>query len=73
MGTRLTAEVGGRFAVLLVVATGVTFALAAAFDAMALRFLRRRLHRTPTPIRAAWPEAGAGPAGTHERNLLGAR
>ena len=46
MGTSLTLEFWERFAVLLAAATGVTFVLTAAFDAVAVRLLRRRASRT---------------------------
>ncbi|MFI7413425.1 hypothetical protein ACIBU0_32590 [Streptomyces sp. NPDC049627] len=48
MGTSLTPEFWERFALLLFAAMGVTFALAALFDALALRRQSRRAHRPPT-------------------------
>ncbi|MFD5256356.1 hypothetical protein ACFWM5_26415 [Streptomyces bobili] len=50
MGTSLTAEFWGRFAVLLVAAMGVTFVLTAVFDAWAVRVLGGRVCRAPTPV-----------------------
>ncbi|AZQ39480.1 hypothetical protein EJ357_43660 [Streptomyces cyaneochromogenes] len=53
MGTSLTPEFWERFTLLLFVAMGVTFALAALFDALALRRLNRRAHRpAASPTRA---------------------
>ncbi|MBD0842082.1 MULTISPECIES: hypothetical protein [unclassified Streptomyces] len=53
MGTSLTPEFWERFALLLFAAMGVTFALAALFDALALRHQVRRAQRTPAvPARA---------------------
>jgi hypothetical protein len=49
MGTSLTPEFWQRFAVLLVVAVGVTVVLTAAFDVSAVRLLSRRAHKPPTP------------------------
>ncbi|WP_327319558.1 hypothetical protein [Streptomyces sp. NBC_01235] len=53
MGTSLTPEFWERFAVLLVLAVGLTCVLTAALDGVAVRLLRRRAHRTPprTPHR----------------------
>ncbi|MGW6316572.1 hypothetical protein [Streptomyces sp. NPDC055099] len=48
MRTTLTPEFWELFAVLLVAAMGVTFILAAALDALAVRLLRRRVRRPPT-------------------------
>lgn len=45
MGTSLTPEFWERFVVLLVLATGLTGVLAAAFDGVAVRLLRRQTHR----------------------------
>jgi len=45
VGTSLTPEFWERFAVLLVVAIGVTCVLTASFDALAVRLLRRRVRR----------------------------
>ncbi|MFI6494422.1 hypothetical protein [Streptomyces sp. NPDC050564] len=50
MGTSLTPEFWERFAVLLVAAMGVTFVLTAAFDALAVRLLSRRVRRPPTRV-----------------------
>lgn len=50
MGTSLTTEFWERFAVLLVLAMGVTCVLAAAFDGLAVRLLSRRAHRPPTQV-----------------------
>ncbi|WP_235034604.1 hypothetical protein OHU34_04450 [Streptomyces sp. NBC_00080] len=47
VGTSLTPEFWERFALLFVLATGVTFVLAATFDALAVRLLRSRTQRTP--------------------------
>ncbi|WP_329530921.1 hypothetical protein OG568_08375 [Streptomyces sp. NBC_01450] len=47
MGTSLTPEFWERFAMLLVLAAGLTYVLAAAFDDLVVRLLRRRAHRTP--------------------------
>ncbi|MDF3147707.1 MULTISPECIES: hypothetical protein [unclassified Streptomyces] len=47
MGTSLTPEFWERFTLLLFAAMGVTFALAALFDALALRRQNRRAHRPP--------------------------
>ncbi|MGX1365691.1 hypothetical protein RKD19_001050 [Streptomyces canus] len=47
MGTSLTAEFWRQFAVLLVAAVIVTFALSAALDALYLRRQRRRAARRP--------------------------
>ncbi|MER5436451.1 hypothetical protein [Streptomyces sp. NPDC002588] len=47
MGTSLTPEFWERFAVLLVLAAGLTCVLAAAFDGLAVRLLSRRAHRAP--------------------------
>ncbi|WP_329267815.1 hypothetical protein [Streptomyces sp. NBC_01451] len=49
MGTSLTPEFWERFAVLLVLAMGMTAVLAAVFDEFAVRLLRRRSPRPPTP------------------------
>lgn len=49
MGTSLTPEFWERFTLLLFVAMGVTFALAALFDTLALRRQNRRAHRPPVP------------------------
>ncbi|MFI7497970.1 hypothetical protein ACIBVL_05550 [Streptomyces sp. NPDC049687] len=49
MGTSLTPEFWERFAVLLVLAAGLTCVLTAAFDGLAVRLLRRRAHSTPPP------------------------
>ncbi|MDX3241359.1 MULTISPECIES: hypothetical protein [unclassified Streptomyces] len=46
MGTSLTPEFWERFAVLLVLGAGLTCVLAAVFDDLAVRLLRRRGHRT---------------------------
>ncbi|MEV8033433.1 hypothetical protein ACFYW8_00440 [Streptomyces sp. NPDC002742] len=55
MGTSLTPEFWTMFAVLLVVATGVTFVATATLDALAVRLLRRHVHRAPVvaPSRSA--------------------
>ena len=57
MGTSLTPEFWERFAVLLVAAMGVTFALTAAMDALALRVARRCARRgvEQTPSRPVAP------------------
>jgi hypothetical protein len=47
VGTSLTPEFWERFAVLLVLAAGLTCVLAAVFDDLAVRVLRLRAHRTP--------------------------
>ncbi|MFI1921108.1 hypothetical protein [Streptomyces sp. NPDC020377] len=47
VGTSLTPEFWERFALLFVLAMGVTFVLAATFDALAVRLLRSRTQRTP--------------------------
>ncbi|MET7481657.1 hypothetical protein [Streptomyces sp. NPDC005538] len=47
MGTTLTPEFWERFAVLLVLAMGLTCVLAAFFDDLAVRLLHRGTHRTP--------------------------
>ncbi|MER5467728.1 hypothetical protein [Streptomyces sp. NPDC002685] len=52
MGTSLTPEFWTMFAVLLVVAAGVTFVAAATLDALAVRLLRRHVHRSPTAVQA---------------------
>ncbi|MET9903636.1 hypothetical protein [Streptomyces sp. NPDC006446] len=44
MGTSLTPEFWERFAVLLVLAVGLTGVLAAAFDGLTVRLLLRRSH-----------------------------
>lgn len=49
MDTSLTPEVWERSAVLVVAAMAVTFVLTAAFDALALRRLRRRASTPPAP------------------------
>ncbi|KUO17723.1 hypothetical protein [Streptomyces dysideae] len=49
MGTSLTAEFWERFTLLLFAAMGVTFALAALFDALALRRQNRRTQQPPVP------------------------
>ncbi|MFF5187663.1 hypothetical protein ACFY30_28520 [Streptomyces sp. NPDC000345] len=49
MGTSLTPEFWERFAMLLVLAAGLTCVLTAAFDGLAVRLLRRRTPRTPPP------------------------
>ncbi|MCX4993117.1 hypothetical protein [Streptomyces sp. NBC_00568] len=46
MGTSLTPEFWERFAVLLVLAVGLTAVLAAAFDGLTVRLLLRRSHKT---------------------------
>ncbi|WRZ88884.1 hypothetical protein OHB54_07285 [Streptomyces sp. NBC_01007] len=48
MGTSLTPEFWTTFAVLLVAAMGVTFVATATLDALAVRLLRRHVHRAPT-------------------------
>ncbi|WP_329331804.1 hypothetical protein OG866_03120 [Streptomyces sp. NBC_00663] len=48
MGTSLTPEFWERFTLLLFAAMGLTFALAAFFDELALRRINRRAHRPPT-------------------------
>ena len=48
MGTSLTPEFWERFAVLLVLAAGLTCVLTVALDGIAVRLLRRRAHRTST-------------------------
>ncbi|WP_189183821.1 hypothetical protein [Streptomyces albiflavescens] len=48
MGTSLTPQFWEMFAVLLVAAVGVTFVAMVALDALAVRLLRRRVHRSPT-------------------------
>ena len=55
MGTSLTPEFWERFALLLVAAMAATFVLTAAFDALAVRLLRRRAPRPPaqSPHRSA--------------------
>jgi hypothetical protein len=55
VGTSLTPEFWTMFAVLLVVAVGVTFVATATLDALAVRLLRRHVHRAPTaaPSRSA--------------------
>ncbi|MEV0173563.1 hypothetical protein AB0I00_20900 [Streptomyces sp. NPDC050803] len=66
MGTSLTPEFWERFTLLLFAAMGVTFALAALFDALALRRQVRRARRTPgTPART--PQ---GPATTVHRTSV---
>ncbi|MER5600823.1 hypothetical protein [Streptomyces sp. NPDC002265] len=57
MGTSLTPEFWERFAVLLVLAAGLTCVLTAAFDGLAVRLLRRRTPRTlpQVPHRAVRP------------------
>jgi hypothetical protein len=47
VGTSLTPEFWERFAVLLVLAAGLTCVLAAVFDGLAVRLLGRRAPRTP--------------------------
>ncbi|MEU2337947.1 hypothetical protein ABZ608_30955 [Streptomyces sp. NPDC013172] len=47
MGTSLTPEFWERFAVLLVLALGVTCVLAAFFDDLVVRLQSRRAHRRP--------------------------
>ncbi|MFC7259323.1 hypothetical protein [Streptomyces lutosisoli] len=64
MGTSLTPEFWKLFAVLLVVAMGVTFVAAAALDALAVRLLRPRGCRPP----AAAPSR---PADTDHRMPVG--
>ncbi|MGW2615219.1 hypothetical protein [Streptomyces sp. NPDC001500] len=48
MGTSLTPEFWERFAVLLVLAVGLTCVLAAALDRLAARLLRRAARRSPS-------------------------
>ncbi|MGW0758445.1 hypothetical protein ACWD1Y_18560 [Streptomyces sp. NPDC002814] len=69
MGTSLTPEFWGRFAVLLVAAMGVTFVLTAVFDAWAVRLLRRRVRRLspPAPPRAATVDHDTAGHGTSVR------
>ncbi|MEU5893690.1 hypothetical protein ABZ835_43795 [Streptomyces sp. NPDC047461] len=57
MGTSLTLVFWERFAALLVAAMGVTFALTAAMDALALRVARRCARRAveQAPPRTATP------------------
>lgn len=53
MGTTLTPDFWRLFAVLLVIATAVTFVVSAVLDALALRMLRRRAaHGRPPGTRA---------------------
>ncbi|WP_432193170.1 hypothetical protein [Streptomyces sp. bgisy027] len=49
MGTSLTPEFWERFTLLLFAAMGITFALAALFDALALRRQNRPAHRPSVP------------------------
>ncbi|WP_416981350.1 hypothetical protein [Streptomyces sp. T028] len=49
MGTSLTPEFWERFAVLFVLAAGLTCVLTAVFDDLAVRVLRRRAHRPTLP------------------------
>ncbi|KUN24861.1 hypothetical protein AQJ23_19340 [Streptomyces antibioticus] len=51
MGTSLTPEFWARFTLLLFAAMGLTFALTALFDELALRRINRRAHRPPTAPR----------------------
>ncbi|MCZ4602756.1 hypothetical protein O3S80_03005 [Streptomyces sp. Lzd4kr] len=53
MGTSLTPEFWERFTLLLFAAMGVTFALAALFDTLALRRQNRRAHLPSVPPRPA--------------------
>lgn len=53
MGTSLTPEFWERCTLLLFVAMGVTFALAALFDTLALRRQNRRALRPPVPATRA--------------------
>ncbi|MET8132541.1 hypothetical protein ABZV24_11350 [Streptomyces sp. NPDC005251] len=55
MGTSLMPEFWTMFAVLLVVAMGVTSVATATLDALAVRLLRRHVHGEPTaaPPRSA--------------------
>ncbi|WP_405876912.1 hypothetical protein OG762_01180 [Streptomyces sp. NBC_01136] len=55
MGTSLTPQFWEMFAVLLVAAMGVTFVATAAFDAIAVRLLRRHAHEpaAAAPSRSA--------------------
>jgi len=62
VGTSLTPEFWERFAVLLVAAMGVTFVLTAAFDALAVRLLSRRVHRPPAPTPYRPEHAGHRPS-----------
>jgi hypothetical protein len=55
VGTSLTPEFWERFAVLLVVAMGVTFVLTAALDALAVRAQRRRVRVAPPAPRPSRP------------------
>ncbi|MFI1163463.1 hypothetical protein ACH4UM_07590 [Streptomyces sp. NPDC020801] len=66
VGTSLTPEFWERFALLLFAAMGVTFALTAALDALAVRLLGRRAHRPPGRS-AHRPER----AGHHSRTSVG--
>jgi hypothetical protein len=47
VGTSLTPEFWERFVALLVLAMGLTCVLAAAFDSLAVRLLRRRAPEAP--------------------------
>ncbi|MET7479309.1 hypothetical protein ABZT17_33790 [Streptomyces sp. NPDC005648] len=61
MGTTLTPEFWGRFAVLLVAAMAVTFVLVTLFDALLVRLTHHRGHRPPMPP----PRAPMGPNVPH--------
>ncbi|MDX5567402.1 hypothetical protein PYK79_34655 [Streptomyces sp. ID05-04B] len=50
MGTSLTPEFWERFVVLFVLAMGLTFVLAAVFDSLAVRLLRRRIPKALPPV-----------------------
>lgn len=73
MGTSLTPEFWERFAVLLVAAMGVTFALTAAMDALALRVARRCAHRAVVQALPPRPTGTARrvPPSANDRRLSG--
>jgi hypothetical protein len=58
VGTSLTPEFWERFVLLLFAAMGLTFALAALFDELALRWINRHTHRPPTAPRPTPPRTG---------------
>ncbi len=66
VGTSLTPEFWERFALLLFAAMGVTFALAALLDALALRGRTRRGRRTPRSMAEVPPCGRRGTRATVE-------
>jgi hypothetical protein len=72
MGTSLTPEFWRLFAVLLVIATAVTFVLSATLDALVLRWQRHRASQRPSGMGTGTGTgaAMAGPVRPQRRSAL---